>query len=59
MKIITTSDFAKRPDKYNNEIDLQARTKNCPNIVHFKEYFLANDLHCLVMEYMPAGDLQQ
>ena len=42
-----------------NEIELLARCKSSPNIVHYKEYFVANRQHCLVMEHMPGGDLYQ
>ena len=59
MKIIAAKDFAERPEKYKNEINLQAQMRSCSNIVHYKEYFVAKDLHCIVMEYMPAGDLQK
>ena len=38
---------------------MQARCKNCPNIVRFKEQFMANETHFISMEYMPGGDLQQ
>ena len=41
------------------EIELQARCKNCPNIVRFKEQFKCDDMHVIVMEYMDGGDLQQ
>lgn len=33
--------------------------KNCDKIVRFKESFIADGEHCLVMQYMPAGDLFQ
>ena len=44
-----------------HEIELQSKCKNCPNIVRFKEQFTSKEMavHCIVMEYMPGGDLQQ
>ena len=39
------------------EISLQARCRNCPNIVRFKENFMCENKYCIVMEYMEGGDL--
>ena len=43
----------------NREIALQTRCKHCPNVVRFKEHFKHENLHCIVMERMEGGDLQQ
>lgn len=59
MKTIMASTFDENADRYMAEIELQAMCKNSPHIVHYKEYFAADDEHCIVMEYMPAGDLHQ
>ena len=42
----------------NREIALQTRCKHCPNVVRFKEHFVHENLHCIVMERMEGGDLQ-
>ena len=59
MKIIKASTFDRNSVQHMNEIELLARCKSSPNIVHYKEYFVANRQHCLVMEHMPGGDLYQ
>lgn len=59
LKIINT----KRVDQLErtlHEISLQERCKSCPNVVRFKEQFMhGSAMHCIVMEYMSSGDLQQ
>ena len=59
MKIIPAETFSKNYHLFTNEIELHSRCKGCPSIVHFKEYFIAEDRHCLVMEHLEAGDLHQ
>ena len=58
MKIIQISgNNEHKQAQINREIALQARCKNCPNVVRFKEYFQCEDKHCIVMEHMEGGDL--
>ena len=58
MKVISADVYRnKQKQKIQNEIELQSRCKNCPNVVRFKEQFTEDEMHCIVMEYMPGGDL--
>ena len=60
MKIIPYATFNSfRKAQIAREVELQARSKNCPNVVRFKEQFTVEDMVCIVMENMPGGDLQQ
>lgn len=59
MKIIPYATFNSfRKAQIAREVELQARSKNCPNVVRFKEQFTVEDMVCIVMENMAGGDLQ-
>ena len=45
--------------RIKREIGLKIKCKNCPNVVRFKEEFVYENSHFIVMEYMAGGDLQQ
>ena len=46
-------------ERIKNEIDILTKGKKCDAIVHLKESFVTEEGdQCIVMEYMPDGDLQ-
>lgn len=60
IKIISSNEMdARNLAQINCEIELQARCKNCPNVVRFKEEFTCEGKKFIVMEHMKGGDLQQ
>ena len=59
LKAIPQTTYKERHHKaVSTEIEMQARCKNCPNIVRFKEQFACEGTHFIMMEYMAGGDLQ-
>ena len=59
LKVISAETHAKYPSLFDQEVKMLTACKNCENIVHVKESFVADDEHCIVMEYLPEGDLDQ
>lgn len=59
MKVFSPETQEDYPDLFEHEVTMMTACRNCDKIVRFKESFIADGEHCLVMQYMPAGDLFQ